>query len=154
MKKGGFETIRSNFLPLTGSKASPHSHSTLSIPLSRALKTANSIARGFRSVPTTLSLYAAALSACTPFPVPKSSVARERQLTVKQWRNRVVVLGQTTKSGAQASNRAFVSEAIHCFSKGTRSTSGRSEEHTSELQSPVHLVCRLLLEKKIADRKR
>src|SRR5438876_2588341 len=25
----------------------------------------------------------------------------------------------------------------------------RSEEHTSELQSPVHLVCRLLLEKKM-----
>src|SRR5690348_17693522 len=28
------------------------------------------------------------------------------------------------------------------------SDSRRSEEHTSELQSPVHLVCRLLLEKK------
>src|SRR5438876_8544564 len=27
----------------------------------------------------------------------------------------------------------------------------RSEEHTSELQSPVHLVCRLLLEKKKND---
>src|SRR5690348_17710765 len=27
-------------------------------------------------------------------------------------------------------------------------TQARSEEHTSELQSPVHLVCRLLLEKK------
>src|SRR3990170_8181217 len=27
---------------------------------------------------------------------------------------------------------------------------GRSEEHTSELQSPDHLVCRLLLEKKLA----
>src|SRR5690348_13897942 len=27
-------------------------------------------------------------------------------------------------------------------------TARRSEEHTSELQSPVHLVCRLLLEKK------
>src|SRR5687768_17851506 len=27
-------------------------------------------------------------------------------------------------------------------------TSGRSEEHTSELQSRLHLVCRLLLEKK------
>src|SRR2546429_4067853 len=26
---------------------------------------------------------------------------------------------------------------------------GRSEEHTSELQSRLHLVCRLLLEKKI-----
>src|SRR5690348_17747665 len=29
----------------------------------------------------------------------------------------------------------------------------RSEEHTSELQSPVHLVCRLLLEKKKTDRR-
>src|SRR5690348_17603724 len=29
-----------------------------------------------------------------------------------------------------------------------RRCSCRSEEHTSELQSPVHLVCRLLLEKK------
>src|SRR4051794_41599605 len=28
------------------------------------------------------------------------------------------------------------------------SRGSRSEEHTSELQSPVHLVCRLLLEKK------
>src|SRR5258708_20455755 len=32
---------------------------------------------------------------------------------------------------------------FHC-SKGA----ARSEEHTSELQSPDHLVCRLLLEKK------
>src|ERR1035438_6716978 len=30
---------------------------------------------------------------------------------------------------------------------------GRSEEHTSELQSLRHLVCRLLLEKKKTDRK-
>src|SRR5690348_18143362 len=29
-----------------------------------------------------------------------------------------------------------------------RARASRSEEHTSELQSPVHLVCRLLLEKK------
>src|SRR4051794_41431324 len=29
-----------------------------------------------------------------------------------------------------------------------RNVAARSEEHTSELQSPVHLVCRLLLEKK------
>src|SRR5258708_29036867 len=29
-----------------------------------------------------------------------------------------------------------------------RTTCSRSEEHTSELQSPDHLVCRLLLEKK------
>src|SRR2546426_1676014 len=30
----------------------------------------------------------------------------------------------------------------------------RSEEHTSELQSPCNLVCRLLLEKKKKDRER
>src|SRR5690348_17924712 len=32
-----------------------------------------------------------------------------------------------------------------------RAPAARSEEHTSELQSPVHLVCRLLLEKKKID---
>src|SRR5438876_11053186 len=31
--------------------------------------------------------------------------------------------------------------------QGTKGTFDRSEEHTSELQSPVHLVCRLLLHK-------
>src|SRR5256885_4695017 len=34
-----------------------------------------------------------------------------------------------------------------CF-KDTRPRCQRSEEHTSELQSPCNLVCRLLLEKK------
>src|SRR5438876_12148282 len=33
-------------------------------------------------------------------------------------------------------------------SRGSHAGTDRSEEHTSELQSPVHLVCRLLLEKK------
>src|SRR5258708_31103550 len=36
--------------------------------------------------------------------------------------------------------------AFHHPRPGARSS--RSEEHTSELQSPDHLVCRLLLEKK------
>src|SRR5256885_10487163 len=37
-----------------------------------------------------------------------------------------------------------------CSGRGSssRSRSRRSEEHTSELQSPCNLVCRLLLEKK------
>src|SRR2546422_2700476 len=34
-----------------------------------------------------------------------------------------------------------------------RENFGRSEEHTSELQSRLHLVCRLLLEKKKNDQK-
>src|SRR5207244_13396172 len=36
----------------------------------------------------------------------------------------------------------------------TRTREERSEEHTSELQSPDHLVCRLLLEKKKRNTKR
>src|SRR5437764_3966577 len=32
--------------------------------------------------------------------------------------------------------------------EGRSSSAARSEEHTSELQSPMYLVCRLLLEKK------
>src|SRR5438552_13937851 len=40
----------------------------------------------------------------------------------------------------------------YCTNRGLsqpkRRHSARSEEHTSELQSPDHLVCRLLLEKK------
>src|SRR5690348_17827488 len=40
------------------------------------------------------------------------------------------------------------SNAPVCRSVSPDTTSTRSEEHTSELQSPVHLVCRLLLEKK------
>src|SRR3989454_5254497 len=36
--------------------------------------------------------------------------------------------------------------AQHAERQGVRA--GRSEEHTSELQSPCNLVCRLLLEKK------
>src|SRR5258708_35591635 len=35
-----------------------------------------------------------------------------------------------------------------------RQPQGRSEEHTSELQSPDHLVCRLLLEKKKKKKKK
>src|SRR5580765_777552 len=39
-------------------------------------------------------------------------------------------------------------------SSRSRTSPSRSEEHTSELQSPVNLVCRLLLEKKTAHRTR
>src|SRR5947208_11458721 len=46
----------------------------------------------------------------------------------------------------------YLENAISCaedFStRRTLEEKSRSEEHTSELQSPDHLVCRLLLEKK------
>src|SRR5690348_17583427 len=42
----------------------------------------------------------------------------------------------------------FPADAVPRAGGGADSDGHRSEEHTSELQSPVHLVCRLLLEKK------
>src|SRR5947208_11472528 len=46
-----------------------------------------------------------------------------------------------------SSRRQFVGEEL--YTRSERSIwIRRSEEHTSELQSPDHLVCRLLLEKK------
>src|SRR5258705_5809759 len=53
--------------------------------------------------------------------------------------------GAASKAAARvsASPAAPISRARGCPSTGTR-----SEEHTSELQSLRHLVCRLLLEKK------
>src|SRR5438876_4453127 len=45
-------------------------------------------------------------------------------------------------------NRSSRSSQEFPFSSPFQDRQPRSEEHTSELQSPVHLVCRLLLEKK------
>src|SRR2546422_3633358 len=48
------------------------------------------------------------------------------------------------------SKQNCLTRAIFCLSTGElpNSAADRSEEHTSELQSRLHLVCRLLLEKK------
>src|SRR5256885_11536300 len=52
----------------------------------------------------------------------------------------------SASSGATASALAAASRATSLSSPDSQSF--RSEEHTSELQSPCNLVCRLLLEKK------
>src|SRR5438552_12510580 len=55
--------------------------------------------------------------------------------------------------GSSGSSHASPADGPTRRTPGTRRSPGRSEdtrseEHTSELQSPDHLVCRLLLEKK------
>src|SRR5256885_4918718 len=52
--------------------------------------------------------------------------------------------------GAFASYKHFVPTALRAATRSPahRRLLRRSEEHTSELQSPCNLVCRLLLEKK------
>src|SRR5438876_3128832 len=58
--------------------------------------------------------------------------------------------GVYTEEQAKRGESIYRKECAVCH--GDMLTGGesapRSEEHTSELQSPVHLVCRLLLEKK------
>src|SRR5258708_8483852 len=57
-------------------------------------------------------------------------------------------------SPATASERKSSRRACACSKPpgaSSASNSNRSEEHTSELQSPDHLVCRLLLQKKQND---
>src|SRR5436189_4371307 len=46
------------------------------------------------------------------------------------------------RRGRRAGRRRATAE------RSSRTRASRSEEHTSELQSPMYLVCRLLLEKK------
>src|SRR5437762_9688254 len=43
---------------------------------------------------------------------------------------------------------------VQFVSRNRRCGENRSEEHTSELQSPMYLVCRLLLEKKKKKKKK
>src|SRR5437763_8188385 len=43
---------------------------------------------------------------------------------------------------------ARAAAAVRALARSAAVAAGRSEEHTSELQSPMYLVCRLLLEKK------
>src|SRR2546422_6717088 len=68
------------------------------------------------------------------------------------FRSQDMVLGiyylTKSKPGAKGEGRAFgsVEEVLLALEAGEVEL--RSEEHTSELQSRLHLVCRLLLEKK------
>src|SRR2546425_3897172 len=58
-----------------------------------------------------------------------------------------VLLRRENRISAQHVEHGASRSAWHCW-EHWRSLVGRSEEHTSELQSLAYLVCRLLLEKK------
>src|SRR5436305_11606111 len=53
-----------------------------------------------------------------------------------------------TRPGSTAAACGWCVRTPAGVAAGTSACDGRSEEHTSELQSRPHLVCRLLLEKK------
>src|SRR5437763_6297160 len=80
----------------------------------------------FFSYPATTELYTLSLHDALPISLPRASSARTFTAGVICWPATVVP--------GCVPNTSWVAV--------------RSEEHTSELQSPMYLVCRLLLEKK------
>src|SRR5438552_14298295 len=67
------------------------------------------------------------------------------------WKVSFLIQGQSTGSDARLiTGLPLDFGRQHIWKENSRSNEllPRSEEHTSELQSPDHLVCRLLLEKK------
>src|SRR5437879_10222923 len=63
---------------------------------------------------------------------------------------RAVLVGDAQRIAEAARNKQHGALALALEQRvgGDRGAHLRSEEHTSELQSPMYLVCRLLLEKK------
>src|SRR2546422_1779480 len=72
---------------------------------------------------------------------------RERIVTVRG-RRLVRELRRRPAEGHVDVRRTRVRLVEHEDERGLQRAGDRSEEHTSELQSRLHLVCRLLLEKK------
>src|SRR5258708_17369041 len=93
----------------------------------------------------TLSLHDALPISTTSTPAPLLMaflhLSKSHGLITFAPRNAECVIFQDRKSTRLNSSHQIISYAVFCL---------RSEEHTSELQSPDHLVCRLLLEKKNA----
>src|SRR5437762_8886812 len=70
--------------------------------------------------------------------------------TVQRWESEFKLPVRRPRGTKRSAVLAFSSE-IDAWIKGLPAAQ-RSEEHTSELQSPMYLVCRLLLETKTCSR--
>src|SRR6266516_723958 len=81
------------------------------------------------------------LTASTPWPCPVASVRRGRDPAAAD-----LAVGHPAAMGTATDRSAVPAHTVALLPSSCPGL--RSEEHTSELQSPYDLVCRLLLEKK------
>src|SRR2546429_2612546 len=89
------------------------------------------------------------MECCSPV---RKSLAPTCKMPLASIRNRTSMRGSPAGAGGTFSvNRASERQS---FASSRSPCRTRSEEHTSELQSRLHLVCRLLLEKKKKDEDR
>src|SRR5207244_10583464 len=70
------------------------------------------------------------------------------ELALQSWWRRGHRSGHALKPLGVPRCGSLARAAVSHPASGSTGPANRSEEHTSELQSPDHLVCRLLLEKK------
>src|SRR5256885_8871799 len=70
----------------------------------------------------------------------RSQTAARRPVRIREW--------QATRRRRRRTSPAPSGPAHRSHPRARSFSQTRSEEHTSELQSPCNLVCRLLLEKK------
>src|SRR2546422_6824610 len=82
------------------------------------------------------------LSPPPPLAIPPTAPAATRSVEIRPGDN---FAGALMSAGLRA---RMAAELATLFAKNGAELRKRSEEHTSELQSRLHLVCRLLLEKK------
>src|SRR5256885_6585881 len=64
---------------------------------------------------------------------------------------RLITQAQLLANASDVENNTLTASNLQIASGSGLLVDNRSEEHTSELQSPCNLVCRLLLEKKKID---
>src|SRR5258708_15463894 len=81
--------------------------------------------------------------------VPFCTIMGARKLVASVSRDSKSCAREPSRVPSASMSSRFPSKADGGSERWYRSL--RSEEHTSELQSPDHLVCRLLLDKKIDD---
>src|SRR5256885_8450526 len=81
---------------------------------------------------------------------PLASRGRRPEVRRPAWlfQLRLLAIDSMNTSQPATAQAVLEGEALHAFMDQAHDLLQRSEEHTSELQSPCNLVCRLLLEKK------
>src|SRR5437867_5157651 len=84
----------------------------------------------------------------SPIPLPKGEGKKTMSNYLDLTSKVALVTGASSGIGAATAHVLARLGASVAFTYHNNQAGARSEEHTSELQSPYDLVCRLLLEKK------
>src|SRR5256885_3357291 len=89
--------------------------------------------------------------ACVTIAMAPPTRARPMHITARSPKRSIITAANGPSRPNSAKRSARLLDICSVLQPNSRDSGCRSEEHTSELQSPCNLVCRLLLEKKKTD---